>query len=278
MSDEIQLGMSMLEHLPLVEAPEEIWVSIEMSLDAPPEPRRQIFTAWRLSFACSFLAVLLLTAWWAFRGQNRWIETGATSRAALSIGNIGTVEVEPNSRVRVLIDKASEHRLMLAHGEIHAKISAPPRLFFVDTKSGTAIDLGCEYALNMQETGAGLLRVTKGWVSFQWKGRESLVPGGASCKIHADAGPGIPSFDDTEDSFKQALDDNALDSILAKARVRDTLSLWHLLVRVEEKDRARVYDRIAALTKLPASISRDRALRLDPDTLSKLKEELAWTW
>src|SRR5256885_9219045 len=46
---------------------------------------------------------------------------------------------------------------------------------FVDTAAGTAVDLGCEYVLNTDEDGLGLLRVTKGWVSFQWKGLESLV-------------------------------------------------------------------------------------------------------
>jgi membrane protein YdbS with pleckstrin-like domain len=289
MRDDAQFGMSMLEHLPVVEAPDEIWASIERVLDAPivqtavePVRWRAVKVAvWPRLFAGGFaviLAVISLVSWWFFGGQNRWVETNSTSRATLQIGNIGTVDVEPNTRVRVVTEKASEHRLMLAHGEIHAKITAPPRLFFVDTKSGTAVDMGCEYALRMQEDGTGQLRVSKGWVSFEWRGRESLVPAGASCKIKADSSPSVPSFDDATDGFKQALDANELSSILERARARDTLSLWHLLARVDEKDRARVYDRIAALTPLPASISRERALKLEPETLTKLKEELAWTW
>jgi hypothetical protein len=277
--DQIQFGMTMLEHLEVVEAPESIWASIEAALNQPTPIRHAKPPAshfWRWAIAATVVAILAVSFSVNIR-RSTWIQTTANSRT-IAIGYIGTVDIQPNTRLRIVTEKPAEHRLMLAHGEIRAKISAPPRLFFVDTKSGTAIDLGCEYALNMQETGSGLLRVTKGWVSFQWKGRESLVPAGASCKIHADAGPGVPSFDDAADSFKQALEDDALDSILAGARVRDTLSLWHLLARVDEKDRARVYDRIAALTTLPASISRDRALRLDQETLSKLKEELAWTW
>jgi hypothetical protein len=42
--------------------------------------------------------------------------------------------------------------------------------------------------------------------------------------------------------------------------------------------RARVADRITALTPLPSGISRDKALQLDPDTLKRWREELAWTW
>jgi FecR protein len=277
LSNDLKFGMAMLEHLPLVEAPDEIWVSIERALAEKRQaemPAPRLIWRWALAAATVVLTLVGIAYW----NKTRWIETGASSRAEIRIGDIGTVEVEPNTRVRVVTEKAGEHRLKLAHGEIRAKISAPPRLFFVDTASGTAVDLGCEYALHMEEDGTGLLRVTKGWVSFQWNGRESLVPAGASCKIKSDAGPGIPSFDDAADSFKQALEANELNSILVRARVRDTLSLWHLLWRVPETDRARVYDRIAALTPIPAGISRDRVLKLDPAALAKLKEELAWTW
>jgi isochorismate synthase EntC len=72
--------------------------------------------------------------------------------------------------------------------------------------------------------------------------------------------------------------DVAMNVILAEARVRDTLTLWHLLSRVEAEDRARVYDRIASLTPVPAGVSREEALKLDAETLRRLKEELAWTW
>jgi hypothetical protein len=196
------------------------------------------------------------------------------------------VEVEPNTRLRIITARAGEHRLALAHGEIRARISAPPKLFFVDTASGTAVDLGCEYMLDADEGGFGLLRVTKGWVSFQWKGLESLVPAGASCRTHPGVGPGIPYFDDAPEMLKLALESSsfekagysALDIVLAEARVRDTLTLWHLLSRVQVEDRARVYDRIASLTPVPQGVSREQALRLDPETLKRWKDELAWTW
>ena len=115
-------------------------------------------------------------------GAGEWIETDARSRATVKVGEIGSVEIAPNTRVRVVTARPDEHRLALARGEIRAKISAPPRLFFVDTASGTAVDLGCEYELSTDEEGSGLLHVTRGWVSFQWKGLESLVPAGASCR------------------------------------------------------------------------------------------------
>ena len=78
--------------------------------------------------------------------------------------------------------------------------------------------------------------------------------------------------------MKWALESFALDIILADARARDTLTLWHLLSRVEVEDRARVYDRMASLTPVPAGVSREQALKLDPETLRRWKDELAWTW
>lgn len=274
MNTDDKFAAQMLAHLPLVKAPDTVWRSIEASLDVPIL-RAPIWPRWAFAVAC-FVA-LVAGGYWEY-ARRQWIETSATSSVTLQIGQIGTVDVRPGTRLRIVADRPQEHRLALVHGEIHAKISAPPRLFFVDTAAGTATDLGCEYTLTADDTGAGSLRVTKGWVSFQWRGLESLVPAGAMCLTHP-RGPGIPYFEDASDKLKQAADGPInLEAILAEARVRDTLTLWHLLSRVESPDRDRVYDRIVALTPVPASISREKALRLEPETLRLLKEELAWVW
>jgi hypothetical protein len=306
--EQVRFGMEILEHVPEVEAPDAIWASIESAL-----PQRQPpILGRRFAFAASMLFAVALGVYWLARHQpgvrwevarvdgspivaakhlratghieaGEWIETDAQSRASVKVGKIGSVEIAPNTRVRVVAARPGEHRLALAHGEIRAKILAPPRLFFVDTPSGTAVDLGCEYTLRTGEDGFGLLQVTKGWVSFQWKGLESLVPAGASCQTRPRSGPGIPYFDDAPESLKNALEafdsgKTALIAILNEARVRDTLTLWHLISRVEPAQRGRVYDRIAALTPVPAGVSREQALTLNPETLRRWKEELAWTW
>jgi hypothetical protein len=138
----------------------------------------------------------------------------------------------------------------------------------------------------VNDGGDGRLRVTTGWASLEWQGRQSLVPAGASCRTRPGAGPGTPCFDDASVPLQQAIDaldfqnggSRALDTVLADSRVRDTLTLWHLLSRVGAPDRGRVFDRIVSLTPLPAGVSRDKALQLDSDTLRRWKEELAWTW
>lgn len=306
--EQIKFGMEMLERLPPVEAPDAIWTSIEAALEEHRRPKRTAGRRWLWAFAATAALVLLGVAYWsmAHRPSRRWdvarlngspvktgewIETDSQSRATVRVGEIGFVEIEPGTRVRVVTARAGEHRLALERGEIRAKISAPPKLFFVDTASGTAVDFGCEYTLSDDELGLGLLQVTKGWVSFQWKGQpgvmvESLVPAGASCRTHPKIGPGIPYFDDASQRLKEALEglgieksaDDPLEVILREARVRDTLTLWHLLQRVEGADRARVYDRMASLTPVPAGVTRERALKLDPATLRLWKDELAWKW
>jgi hypothetical protein len=284
MDEREQIGREMMEHLPLVQAPDAIWASIEASLDEHRSPARR---RWLWAFAATAVLALLAIGYWSVGHRaGKWIETDSKSRTTVRIGEIGFVEIEPGTRVRVVTEQPGEHRLALAHGEIRAKISAPPKLFFVDTASGTAIDLGCEYTLSDDELGLGLLQVTRGWVSFQWKGLESLVPAGASCRTHPKIGPGIPYFDDASQRLKEALEglgieksaDDPLEVILAESRVRDTLTLWHLLQRVDVRDRARVYDRIASLTPVPTGVSRERALQLDPETLKLWKDELAWKW
>jgi hypothetical protein len=265
--------MNIRDHLPLVEPPDSVWDAIEARLQdiAMPRPR------WPIALATAALVLLTAAAaFWVKTGRTGWIE--ATVRTTLPIGDIGSVDLEPNTRLRVLIDRADQHRLRLAHGTIHAKITAPPRLFFVETKSGTAIDLGCEYDLHVDEQGSGTLRVTKGWVSFQRQELESVVPAGALCRIRAGTGPGLPYFEDASPEFARAADSESIDSILTSARLRDTLTLWHLLLRVPVADRARIYDRMTALTPLPPSISRQGVLALDPQTMNVLRDELAWKW
>src|SRR5436309_715730 len=95
-------------------------------------------------------------------------------------------------------------RVALERGKLHAFITAPPRLFFVDTPSAEAIDLGCEYTLAVDDAGIGLLHVTLGWVMLERDGRESYVPIGAMCETRPGVGPGTPFFEDASLSFKEA--------------------------------------------------------------------------
>src|SRR4030095_6176503 len=111
-----------------------------------------------------------------------WLETDGKSKAQIAVSSIGNVDIDENTRVRLLETQPTEHRLELERGKMSARIWAPPRLFFVDTPSAVAADLGCAYTLEVDDKGDGRLSVTSGWGALQTKGRESIVPAGASCE------------------------------------------------------------------------------------------------
>ncbi len=200
------------------------------------------------------------------------LETDGSSRANITVGKIGEVEVEPSSRVRLVEARATENRLALDRGTIHALISAPPRLFFVNTPSAVAIDLGCAYTLHVDDRGVGLLRVTFGWVEFETHGQQSLIPSGAAAITKPGVGPGTPYFEDASDALKTALEkldfeqlspeerSHALHTVLAEARKRDGFTLLNLLRQYREwpeSERALIYDRLAELIPPPTGVARE---------------------
>jgi hypothetical protein len=314
--DRVHVGRATVGRLPRAKAPASIWASIESGIAADALEDRRVERWQRLTprlrarpaFALAAVLVLATIAMVLWQngerpagsdvvrldgtgGQTRmavgeWVQTDATSRARIRIGDIGTVDVAPGTRMQLVAAGSDAHRLNLAHGSISAVIVALPRLFFVETPSSTVVDLGCAYTMQVDEAGVGLLRVTSGWASLEWSGRESLVPAGASSPTRPRVGPGTPYFDDAPGRLRQALLDfdfdnggsGALNVVLMEARDRDTLTLWHLLSRVEPPERERIFDRMVELTPLPRGVTREKALGLDSDTLRKWREELAWTW
>ena len=206
-----------------------------------------------------------------------WVETDASSRARLSAAGVGTIDIEPRTRVRVVKTAPGEHRLALTRGALHARIWAPPGRFSVETPSAMAVDLGCSYRLEADESGAGRLHVTLGWVGLDGEGLEALVPRDAICRLRPGAGPGIPYFDDAPPRLVDALgviesgDPAALraavETAVAVARPRDALSLWHLVQRVKGNDAGLVFARLAELAPPPPTVTRDLILSKDREAL-----------
>ncbi len=287
------------------------------------EPRRGLLRGWPLALAAVLVLLVLGAAWLGMRarpfrgvaepeeagwdvarleglprlgprevaGRGRWavgewLETDGTSRARVRIGAIGTLDVEPNTRLRLVGTGPDEHRLALARGTIGADVTAPPRLFLVETPAALAVDLGCTYTLEVDAAGGGLLRVTRGFVSLEQGGRQSYVPAGAICRMRAGHGPGTPRFADAPATLQSALDAFDFDGaaaeslaiVLGAARPMDGLTLWHLLPRVDLSERGGVYDRLAALVPPPGAVTREGVLRLDAAELEAWKAALERGW
>jgi len=196
------------------------------------------------------------------------LRTGPRGHVVLALGPVGHVEIAPGSEVTLLPAATGRYLFHLDRGAVTALIWADPGRFFIDTHSSRAVDLGCAYTLRVDARGEGELHVTTGWVGFQMRDRQALIPAGAMCRTHAHGGPGTPYFEDAPAALRSAVDTidgdadvamraAALDSALAAARPRDALTLWHLLQRVDAEERGRVYDRLAAIVPPPAGVTRD---------------------
>jgi len=203
------------------------------------------------------------------------VRTAGGARVELEQDDLGRIDLGPDSELRA----GGGRRVALERGRLHAFIWAPPRQFVLDTPSARAVDLGCEYTIEISPDGDGLLRVAMGWVAFQWRGRESFIPAGAQCVTRRGAGLGIPYYEDAPPALEAALgrveagDRGALGPLLAAARPRDALTLWHLLTRAAAGERAAVYDRFAELVALPAG-TRSRVLAGDPAALDRCWDAL----
>ncbi len=150
----------------------------------------------------------------------------------------------------------------------------------MDTPSARATDLGCVYTLHVDDDGVGLLSVQAGWVAFEFNGREVFVPSGASARTVPRQGPGTPRYGDVGQAFEDALDEvdwggdarrtePSLEYVLAHARERDAMTLWHLVSRVDASHRSAVVDALAARVPMPDGVVRDAVMRLDRESLDK---------
>ena len=322
--EEIKLGIKLAEQLPLLTAPDHLWTELGPQI-TQINPVTNRGWSWQLKVAAAAVLLLVssLGAWWFYsRGRKEvtgksywqvtrldgtpmigkeaisnngqlavgeWLETDGNSKAQIAVSSIGNVDIDENTRVRLVETQATEHRLELARGKMSARIWAPPRLFFVDTPSAVAADLGCAYTLEVDDQGASKLRVTSGWVALELKDRESIVPAEASCDTQPGVGPGTPYFDDSSPVFRESLKkvdfdpdavarSAALTSMLADARTKDTLTLWHLLARVDGNDRVRVYEKMVALDPPPPGVTREGVLQLNQSMLDSWRDELKSTW
>lgn len=194
-----------------------------------------------------------------------WLITDDTSQALLKVANIGTIVVDPGSKVRIMKSALGEHRIILEYGTISANINAAPRTFFVETNSVTAVDLGCSYSLTMDKKGNGILYVKEGMVELESQKRNTLVSAGKYCLTKSGMGPGTPYRDDSSLEFKRALQSYdfknggaaALNNILKNAKKTDAVTLLSLMPFVDKSSKEKVYAKLASLVPTPGSIPKD---------------------
>jgi len=219
------------------------------------------------------------------------LETDAASRAELFAGMLGSITVEPNSRLRMVRSdrEKGRYRLALDHGVIRARLWAPPHTFAFDTPSATAWDLGCAFTLEVDPSGYGLVRVTSGWVQFgDDDHHETLIPAGAVAISLPGRGAGSPFFEDSTPAFQAALrrfdfdplEPNAREAafatLLSEARPRDVYTLLTLMRVLSPEDRGRAFDRAAQLAPPPEGVTREAVVQHDWKLIGKWQHALGY--
>ena len=221
-------------------------------------------------------------------GVGQVLETGVQSQARLTAEQTGQIDVGANTHLRLVAMGNDSKRIALDRGVIHAFIWSPPGQFVVDTPSGTTVDLGCAYTLQVDDSGAGVVKTSLGWVGFKLNGHESFIPAGAVAAIKPKSGPGTPYFEDAPEKFRSALasfdfEDSTpqqraddLEMVLDEARKRDALTLWHLLARTDASQRVLVYAKLARFVPPPAGATKEGILRLDSGMMDRWWNELGF--
>jgi ferric-dicitrate binding protein FerR (iron transport regulator) len=208
-----------------------------------------------------------------------WLETPVGTTADVTVADIGAVALAGDSRLRLAATGAGQHRLELERGQLHAQVSAPPRLFVIDTPTATAIDLGCSYDLDVRD-GRTRLRVTGGVVMLDGQGRSAYVTVGTEVVTVPGRGPGTPVAIDASAALVTLIDRydrgdrTALPAVLAAAGDRDTVMLWNLLANADADSRGAILARLDEWFPRPEWILEDDVVAGKPDAINGLRDVL----
>src|SRR3989339_866363 len=138
--------------------------------------------------------------------------------------------------------------------------------------------------VKIPKVGTSFLEVIDGWAAVNKDNLGSLVLPNHFCIIKADSGVGLPYRNGSSKEFVDAINDycftnpaneESLISILTKADVSNSVTLWNLMKRVTRKQRDMVvYTIFGLLGDPPAGVTDDGLKTLDSEMLKKLIEEI----
>lgn len=209
------------------------------------------------------------------------LDTG-TATADLTIANIGTAELFPGTRIRLDRSEADKRQqIYLERGGMHAKVSAPPRIFAVTTPSTGVTDLGCEYTIQIDDKGRGSIEVQSGKVELETSAHAVIVaPAGTTARLLEGRAPSVPVAIGASAELRAAVLDHergvagALERVLRLAGSGDAITLANLVVVVPGgTDRELVLNRLAEIARPPEGVT-VRAALADPAVLQRWQDEV----
>ncbi len=286
------------------------------AFEAPAAPAARRGRARRLAIAGVVLALaaagVLLVAWLrgsdapsyrlhgvAGRTRLRAGEELTTARgesARVEIAQLGEVELDGGSQLRV--DDCGErvHSLYLARGSLRARITARPRAFQIDTPACRTVDLGCAYELTVDDDGRTSVLVTHGQVEMVFGGREVYVPAHARCEWTRERGPSWPMFATPSAALRDVLalagpggdakgaalkaPKDFVDERLRECTDGDTLTLWHIYdgEGAPEWLRESIHAALAREFPLPAGVDTASIEAGDREARRRWRDSIAPAW
>jgi len=214
--------------------------------------------------------------------EDQLLETNSITRLEIQIPKLGSIFLEHDSKIERL--KADKIRLL--KGSILAVKKDANELLSIEVPGAEIKDyfLGGQLKVTVTNPEASLLEVIDGWVSINKDNVETLVLSNHFCLIRADSGVGLPYHKFSAKEFVEAINnycftspgnEEALISILTKADVSNSVTLWNLMQRVTRKQRDMViYTMFGLLGNPPQGVTDEGLRTLDPGMMQKLIEEI----
>jgi hypothetical protein len=215
-------------------------------------------------------------------GKGDFLETNSFTRLEISIPEIGTVLIDPDTK----IERSESKKISLLQGSILIKGNNNAAEFLSVNVPGAEISdyfLGNEYRISMKNQSETLLHVLNGWLSVKQNNLETLVLSNHLCKILSET-VGLPYKNGSTADFVSAIEDfsfrtpgneEALISILTKADVTNCVTLWNIMKGVSLKQRDMViYTMFGLLGDQPAGVDKEGLKVLDKNMMQKLIEEI----
>ena len=144
--------------------------------------------------------------------------------------------------------------------------------------------MGGQFTLAVNEENITTVNVNDGWTTIVKNELETLLLPNHTCRIIPDSGIGLPYLNTSTSAFVEAVNnfcftspnnEEALISVLTKAELNNSVTLWNLMKRVTRKQRDMViYTMFGLLGDPPIGVTDEGLRTLNAEMLQKLIEEI----
>lgn len=194
-----------------------------------------------------------------------WIETDELSSATINIPDIGTITLEPGTKIRLVQSDDDKKKIELQYGMLNSDTRASKSNLYINSDKTTAIDFGGVFSFAVDKNGEGLIFVQDGSVKVKSDNRDAIIPTGQFCYVMTNLGPGTPFSKDASKEFRKSLMQydfynggaEAFASAFSSAGFTDAISLVNLIPTVPGNDRVAVFNKISNYVAPPGNIHRD---------------------